>query len=220
MTRWLRDNGLTLAYLVLFLASWAGTSVSGLSEHNEERAEHDEPAIAYGEYVTSAHFWQATLENWQSEWLQMATFVWFTTFLYQRGSPESKKLDGTDEVNKDPRRHRQPNSPWPVRRGGLALLVYENSLTLVLVALFVVSWTGHAIAGAAVYSDDQVAHGGPATGVAEYLATSRFWFETLQNWQSEWLSIATLVFLGIYLRQRGSVESKPVFSSHRKTGNE
>lgn len=219
MARFLRDNGLSIAFLGLFLISWAVMSLSGLYVENKEREEHGEPAIGYVEYVSDAHFWQATLENFQSEFLQMATFVWFTTFLYQKGSPESRKISGTDPVEKDPRRNRKPDSPWPVHRGGLVLELYSRSLTLVLFGLFFVSWFGHAWSGTAAYNQLQAMHGGEQIGVLQFVATSQFWFETLQNWQSEWMAIFSLVVLAIFLRQRGASESKPVFEPHSKTGH-
>jgi hypothetical protein len=219
MGRFLRDNGLSLAFLSLFLVSWAVMSLSGLYTENVQRDEHGEPPVGYVEYVTGPHFWQATLENFQSEFLQMATFVWFTTFLYQRGSPESRKISGTDPTDKDPRRNRMPASPWPVHRGGLALKVYESSLTLVLLVLFFLSWFGHAWTGTALYNEEQAMHGGEPISIIDFVATSEFWFQTMQNWQSEWIAIFTLVVLAIFLRQRGSSESKPVFEPHSKTGH-
>jgi hypothetical protein len=219
LRRFLRDNGLSLAFLGLFAVSWAFMSLSGLFVENQERADHGEAAIGYLEYVTSAHFWQGTLENFQSEFLQMATFVWFTTFLLQRGSPESRKTDGSDPTEKDPRRNRTPASPWPVHRGGLALMIYERSLTLALLVLFVISWFGHAWSGATLYNQEQAMHGGEQISVLQFVATSQFWYETLQNWQSEWIAIFTLVVLAIFLRQRGASESKPVFEPNTKTGH-
>jgi len=217
MPRFIRDNSLSLAFLGLFLGSWLVMSVAGLFTENMERDEHGQPPIGYVEYVTGPHFWQATLENFQSEFLQMGTFVWFTTFLYQRGSPESRKLSG-DETAKDPRRNRKPGSPWPVHRGGIVLMIYERSLTIALFILFVLSWFGHAVTGTALYNQEQAMHGGEQIGVLQFVATSDFWFETMQNWQSEWLAVFTLVVLAIYLRQRGSSESKPVFAPDSKTG--
>lgn len=219
MRRSLRDNGLSLAFLGLFLVTWAVMSISGLYEENAEREEHGEPPIGYAEYVTGAHFWTGTFENFQSEFLQMGTFVWFTTFLYQRGSPESRKISGTDPVEKDPRRNRKPGSPWPVLKGGLALAIYERSLTLALFLLFVLSWFGHAFAGTALYNEEQAMHGGEPIGVLDFAATSEFWYQTLQNWQSEWMAIFALVVLAIFLRQRGASESKPVAEPHSKTGH-
>jgi hypothetical protein len=193
-------------------------SVAGLHTENMLRDEHGEPPVGYLEYVMSPHFWQGTLENFQSEFLQMAIFVWFTTFLYQRGSPESRKLS-RDESSKDPRRNRTAGSPWPVHRGGIALMVYERSLTIALFILFALSWFGHALSGTALYNQEQAMHGGERIDMLKFVATSEFWYETLQNWQSEWMAIFTLVVLAIYLRQRGSSESKPVFAPDSKTGH-
>jgi hypothetical protein len=213
-----RENGLTIVALSLFLLFLIGHSVSGHNEYNEEQEEHEQPTVSYSEYLTSGHFLETFSENAESEFLQMGLFVWLTTFLRQKGSPESKKL-GRDEVDKDPRRNREPGSPWPVQRGGFTLMVYENSLTLVFVVLFALSFMVHAAAGAANYSEEQLAHGGDAVSMIQYLGTSRMWFESFQNWQSEMLAIAALVVLSIFLRQRGSPESKPVAAPHTKTGS-
>jgi len=213
-----RANGLTIVTLILFFLFLVGHSWSGLNEYNEEQAEHGQPAVSYGEYLTSGHFVETFTENAESEFLQMGLFVWLTTFLRQKGSPESKKL-GREEVDKDPRRNRERGSPWPVQRGGFTLMVYENSLTLVFVVLFVFFFLAHAASGAAHYSEEQLAHGGEAVSMLQYLGTSRMWFESFQNWQSEMLAVASLVVFSIFLRQRGSPESKPVAAPHSKTGS-
>ena len=214
--RW-RENGLTIVTLVLFFLFLVGNSVTGWHDHSQDQEDHGQPALGFTEYLVSGHFIESFTENAESEFLQMGLFVWLTTFLRQKGSPESKKL-GREEVDKDPRRDRQRGSPWPVQRGGLALTIYENSLTLVFVALFIVSFFAHAASGAANYSEEQLAHGGEAVSMLQYLGTSRMWFESLQNWQSEMLAVASLVVFSIFLRQRGSPESKPVAAPNSKTG--
>ena len=220
MRRILRENGLSIVLMSLFLLFWAGQSVVGHREHNSEQRQHSQPEVAYGSYLRSAHFWEATGENWESEFLQMFGYVILTAFLYQKGSSESKKPGEPEPVDRDPRRHKRPGSPWPVRRGGLVLKLYENSLSLGFLLFFVISISLHAVAGAAVYNDEQASHEQPENlSVLQYASTSRFWFESLQNWQSEFLAMGAMVVLSIFLRQRGSPESKPVDSPHEETGS-
>jgi hypothetical protein len=161
------------------------------------------------------------MENWESEFLQMFAYVLLTAFLFQKGSAESKNPDQPEAVDRDPRQSREKkDAPWPVRRGGIVLKIYENSLALALFLLFLISFMLHAIGGASEYSDQQIAHGAQAVTVFQYMGTAQFWFESLQNWQSEFFSIAILVVLSIFLRQKGSPESKPVDSPHSMTGHE
>jgi hypothetical protein len=204
----------------LFLLFWIGQSAVGHREHNSEQQRHGQPEVPYGGYLRSAHFWEATAENWESEFVQMFGYVILTAFLYQKGSSESKKPGEPEPVDRDPRRQKRPGAPWPVRRGGLILKLYENSLSLAFLLFFFVSISLHAVSGAAVYNDERTAHGQPEMSLLQYAGTSRFWFESLQNWQSEFLAIAAMVVLSIFLRQRGSPESKPVDSPHHKTGTE
>jgi hypothetical protein len=207
--------------LALFVASLAGQTISGFFEHNEELRDHGKPELSLVTYVASPHFVEATAENWESEFLQMAAYVLLTAFLFQRGSSESKKLDEPEAVDRDPRHATKlAGAPWPVLRGGWVLRVYESSLSLAFLVLFLISFWLHAAGGAAEYSAGALAHGGTPVGVVEYLGTSRFWFESFQNWQSEFLSLAAMVWLSIYLRQRGSPESKPVDAPHWQTGAE
>jgi uncharacterized protein DUF6766 len=219
MRRILRENGLSIVLMSLFLVFWLGQSFVGHREHNSEQRQHGQPEVAYGSYLRSSHFWEATAENWESEFFQMFGYVILTAFLYQKGSSESKKLGEAEPVDRDPRRHRRKNSPWPVRRGGLVLKLYENSLSLAFLLFFLLSISLHAVSGAAVYNDEQASQGQPQDlSVLQYAGTSRFWFESLQNWQSEFLSVGALTVLSIGLRQRGSPQSKPVASSNEETG--
>ncbi|MEA2723419.1 MAG: hypothetical protein QOH59_1190 [Gemmatimonadales bacterium] len=220
MRRLVRENGLSIVLLSFFLLFWAGQSVVGHREHNSEQRDHGRPEIPYGGYLRSSHFWEATAENWESEFFQMYAYVILTAFLYQKGSSESKKLGETEPVDRDPRRSKRRNAPWPVRRGGPVLKLYENSLSLAFLLFFLVSISLHAVAGAGVYNDEQAAHGHPDLSVLQYAGTARFWFESLQNWQSEFLAIGAMVVFSILLRQRGSPESKPVDSPHHQTGSE
>jgi hypothetical protein len=219
MRRVLRENGLSLVLMSLFLLFWLGQSVAGHREFNSDQREHRQPEISFSSYLKSAHFWEATAENWESEFFQMFGYVILTAMLYQTGSSESKKLGETEPVDRDPRRHKRKDAPGPVRRGGLVLKLYENSLSLAFLLFFLISITMHAVAGAGVYNEDQAAHGQVEhLSFLQYAGTSRFWFESFQNWQSEFLSIAAMVILSIYLRQRGSPESKPVDAPHHETG--
>jgi hypothetical protein len=218
MRRVLRENGLSLVLLSLFLLFWVGQSVAGHREYNSEQREHMQSEISYGSYLRSAHFWEATAENWESEFFQMFGYVILTAMLYQKGSSESKKLGETEPVDRDPRRHKRKDAPGPVQKGGFILTLYEHSLSLALLLFFLISITMHAVSGAAVYNDEQAAHGQPEhLSFLQYAGTSRFWFESFQNWQSEFLAIAAMVLLSIYLRQRGSPESKPVDAPHHQT---
>ena len=221
MRRFLRDNGLSITMFVLFLVFVAAQSVMGFLDYNSTEEEHGRPPVGYTEYLASGDFVEAVFENWESEFLQMGLYVVLTAFLYQRGSAESKDPEAPhpDDAGYGDDWQRA-NAPWPVRRGGIALKLYENSLSIVLLALFVFSFAMHAIGGASAYSQEQVEHGARPVSVLEYLATPRFWFESFQNWQSEFLAIGAMIVLSIYLRQRGSSQSKAVTSPHGKTGSE
>ncbi|HEX8720938.1 MAG TPA: DUF6766 family protein [Pyrinomonadaceae bacterium] len=221
MRRILRENGLTIVWLgMFFLTLIFGQSIVGQREYNNDQKEHGQPQVSYVEYIASAHFVEATMENWESEFLQMFLFVVLTVFLYQKGSAESKKLDGGEEVDRDPRDSKnKKDAPWPVRRGGLVLKLYENSLSLAFLLLFLGSFVLHAAGGAGEYNQDQAEHGSAErVSTLQYMGTSRFWFESLQNWQSEFLSVGMMVLLTIWLRQKGSPESKPVDAPHSQTG--
>ncbi|HYG67765.1 MAG TPA: DUF6766 family protein [Anaeromyxobacteraceae bacterium] len=212
MKRFWRENSLSIVLLLLFALFWIGQAVAGWRHEVHERRQHGEAAGGLSEYVVSGDFWEATAENWESEFLQMAAFVILTVFLRQKGSPESKPVEGDPELERPPRN--KPGAPWPVARGGVALRIYENSLFLALLGLFLFSFAMHVVAGARAFDEEQAQHGAAAVGTLGYLATSRFWFESFQNWQSEFLSVAVLAVLGIWLRQRGSPESKPVDAAH------
>ncbi len=209
------ENGLALAALALFVLSFVGQVVAGRADYNENQRDHGQPAVSYAQYFGTGAFLEATAENWESEFLQMGVFVVLTSFLYQRGSSESKTIEAPDSVDQRPEEASgDPDAPWPVRRGGLALRLYKHSLSIVLFTMFLISLALHAVGGAVAYSEESLAHGGGTVSTVGYLGTSRFWFESFQNWQSEFVSIAAMVWLAVYLRQRGSPESKPVHASH------
>ncbi|HEX7958021.1 MAG TPA: DUF6766 family protein [Pyrinomonadaceae bacterium] len=221
MRRLLRENGLSIVWLGMFVLTLIfGQSIVGRREYNNDQKQHGQPEISYVEYMQSAHFVEATMENWESEFLQMFLFIVLTAFLYQKGSAESKKLDEEEEVDREPRDSKpRKDAPWPVHKGGLVLKLYENSLSLVFLLLFLGSLLLHAAGGAREYNQDQAEHGqSERVSTLQYMGTSRFWFESLQNWQSEFLSVGMMVLLTIWLRQKGSPESKPVDAPHSQTG--
>jgi hypothetical protein len=216
-----RNFGLSIVLLSFFLSFWIGQAIVGRWEYNEEREDRGLPPMAMSEYLHSSHFWEATGENWESEFLQMSAYVFLTVFLFQKGSSESKNPDQESPQDKDPRlEHDKPGAPWPVRRGGWVLRLYENSLSLAFLSLFASAVAVHAAGGVRLYNEEQIALGKSAICLSEYLQTSRFWFESLQNWQSEFLAMGAMVGLSIFLRQRGSPESKPVAAATSQTGDE
>jgi len=214
-----RNNSLSIVLALLFITSMIGQTWAGWFDYNADARIHGGEAIALSAYLTSGHFWEATGENWESEFLQMAMFVVLTCFLRQKGSAESKRIDVIEDVDLDPRRFSdQPDAPWPVRRGGFPLYLYENSLGLTFAALFLMSIAIHATGGLSEFNQEQQEHGQAAMTLVGYLGTSRFWFESFQNWQSEFLSLLAMVMGTVYLRQRGSAESKPLHAAHHETG--
>jgi Domain of unknown function (DUF6766) len=217
--RWLRDNSLSIVLFGLFAIFLMGQSLTGWRTYNAQQEEHREPTVGFGTYLTTGHFVEATFENWESEFLQMASYVLLTIWLIQKGSSESKPLGGDREKDADPRSEPDlDQAPGPVRRGGWQLRLYENSLGIALALLFVLSFMLHALGGAREYSAEQVAHGQPPVGAMEFVTTSTFWFQSFQNWQSEFVAVGSIVVLTIFLRQRGSPESKPVAAPYHDTG--
>jgi uncharacterized protein DUF6766 len=218
VTIW-RNHGLSIVLLGLFMLTAGGQAVSGWIDKNRSEEQHGGDAIPFAEYLTTGHFWEALGENWESEFLQMSAFVLLTTFLYQKGSAESKRIGVMEEVDLDPRDFAYvADAPWPVRRGGWILRLYENSLGLAFALLFLISIAIHAVGGLVEYNADQVSHGQLPVTLIGYVLSARFWFESMQNWQSEFLSLAAMVIGTIFLRQRGSAESKPVFAPNEETG--
>ncbi len=219
MRRWLRDHGLLLVNLGLFAVFLVAMTVVGVQVYNSNQLEHGGSTVSWLGYLATGDFVEATFENWESEFLQMGAYVVLTVYLFQRGSSESKPADESAPQDADPRTQAdRPGVPWPVRRGGWLLRFYENSLAIFFFLLFFASFALHAAGGAAAYSAEELAHGGSPVGFWQYLATSQFWFESFQNWQSEFLAVAAIVGASVYLRQRGSPESKPVAAPHAETG--
>jgi len=212
-----KRNGLSIACLVLFFAFWVGQAVSGWNVYNAEAETHLHDLVSFPEYLRTGHFFEATFENWESEFLQMFGFILLTAWFIQAGSAESKQAKD-DPSEEDPAGHHDdPNAPWPVRRGGLWMTLYENSLLLGFVTLFIFSIVGHAISGVAAHNSDQAAHGGEELSITQFVTTANFWFESFQNWQSEFLAVFSIVVLTVFLRQRGSPESKPVHAPNVQT---
>jgi hypothetical protein len=210
-----RNHSLSIVMFSAFALFWTGQAAAGYLHERDERAGHGESPPALAEYLSSGSFWESTSENWESEFLQMAAFVWLTVFLRQRGSSQSKPVEGEAESDRPPRP--RPGAPGPVHRGGLALALYERSLTLALAGLFLASFALHAVSGRASFNEERAAHGEAALSLGAYLASSRFWWESLQNWQSEFLAVGAIVVLSVFLRPRGSPESKPVDAPHSET---
>jgi hypothetical protein len=198
--------------------SLSGQVYTGWKEHNEFLSNYDQPAITLGGYFKSGHFLQATFENWESEFLQMALFVVFTIFLRQQGSSESKKCDegSIDPSELQPKK----DSPWPVKKGGIILSVYKHSLSIVLFLLFILSFVLHWYGSWIDFNEQQYLEQKPQLPFLSFIENKKLWFESFQNWQSEFLSIFAIIFLSIYLRQIGSSQSKAVNASNSKTGED
>jgi hypothetical protein len=215
----LHNNGLLWACLGLFAVFFVGMVVSGAATYNQEQQEHGSQAqVSVLGYLTTGDFVEATFENWESEFFQMGMYIVLTAFLFQKGSSESKPISKSAPQDQDPRDAPvTQRTPWPVRKGGWVLGVYEHSLAIAFFVLFFVSWALHAVGGVKAFNEEQVQHGQAAISVWRYITTSQFWFESMQNWQSEFVAVAAIVGLSIFLRQRGSAESKPVAEPHRHT---
>ncbi|MGI8484439.1 MAG: DUF6766 family protein [Thermomicrobiales bacterium] len=220
MRQWVRNNGLVLTVFAIFALALIGQSLTGLRVYNHDQSDHGQPTIDYVDYLQTKSFMEVTFENWESEFLQMAAYVFLTVFLFKKGSVESKDPDKDDPVDESGDGHEQDaDAPWPVRKGGLILKLYENSLLIAFTLLFLGSFILHAVGGAGQFSEEQLQHGGKAVSALQYLTTSQFWYESLQNWQSEFLAVGSIVVLSVFLRQRGSPESKPVAAPHKVTGS-
>ena len=210
-------NSLSIVFFLLFLLSLAGQFFTGWKEYNNDLKDDKYPPVTISEYVTSGHFISSTFENWESEFLQMAVFVILTKVLRQQGSSESKKIDEEEEVDNEPDPNKK-DAPWPVHKGGLALTLYKNSLSLALILLYLFSFAMHFYGSLKDYNAEQLRLEKPLKTFFEYLTDTRIWFESFQNWQSEFLSIFAIIILSIFLRQQGSSQSKPVDASNSETG--
>ena len=219
----LRDNSLTLAFLAIFLASLVAQALVGHSDFNHGQIAHQDETISLGRYLTSSVFWVDVMENWQSEYLQFTLFILGTVWLVQRGSTESKPPGdegGESDAEQKVGEHAKAGSPAWARAGGLRTLVYSNSLLLLMTSIWVGTWVAQLVTGRIEYNANQLDHHEAALTLWQYAGSSDFWSRTLQNWQSEFLAIVSMVIFSVWLRQRGSSQSKPVGAAHATTGAE
>ena len=221
--RRLREQGLSLAFTTLLLAALVGQALTGVAGYNEQASGAELPQMSLAQYVTSSQFAVDVAENWQSEYLQFLLFILLTVWLVQKGSPESKPLDKvgreTDEQQKVGA-HALADSPAWAKARGWRQSLYSRSLGLTMGLIFLLSWLAQFIAGRSAYNAEQIQELEAPLGWGEYLAAPDFWNRTFQNWQSEFLAVGSMVVLSIYLRERGSPESKPVGQPHTSTGVE
>lgn len=208
----LYKNGLSIVVVGLFLIFLFCQLITGWHVKNSELAELKIPPLTLYRYFLSPHFMQATFENWESEFLQMGMYVLLTVILRQKGSAESKSLTEKEDVDKEPVAHRK--APWAVNKGGFILSVYKHSLSISLGILFLLSFIFHFIGSLNNYNEEQIEKNLSVFTWKQYIVDSQFWFESFQNWQSEFLAVASLVILSIWFREKGSPQSKPVDASH------
>lgn len=227
--RALRDHSLSLVFLALFAAALCGQAAAGHAEYNEQEIAHARQAgesaetLSLGRYVTSSSFGNSVMENWQSEYLQFTLLILATVWLLQRGSTESKPLSDAgreSDAEQEIGRHADADSPRWARAGGWRAALYGNSLLLVMGVIFVGSWFAQSVTGWSAGNAERIEHGMAPHSWLEYVASADFWESTLENWQSEFLAVGSMAALSIYLRQRGSPESKPVGAPHTATGEE
>ena len=211
-------NSLSIVLTLCFLICIVGQISTGIKVYEDELLELGAPHdITLLQYLQTGHFLQTTFENWESEFLQMGMYVLFTIFLRQLGSSESKAVDKKEEVDREPNPKRA-NAPWPVKKGGIYLLIYKNSLSIAFVILFLLSFVLHLHGSLNNYNEKQILKGEPTESWKEYLVSDTFWYESFQNWQSEFIAVLAIVTLSIFLRQKGSPESKPVDAPDDETG--
>ncbi|RKR05673.1 hypothetical protein C8C83_5024 [Flavobacterium sp. 90] len=217
MKTFMRNNGLSICFFALFVATFAGQIIFGFKEHNKELIENGASSITLMSYFSTGHFIESTFENWESEFLQMGLLVVLTIFLQQKGSSESKDFDKEEEVDKEPSSTKK-DAPWAVKKGGWILAIYKHSLSIALLLLFLLSFLAHFYGSLKDENEQLSIKGKPLEKASQYIADSRFWFESFQNWQSEFLSVFAIIVLSIFLRQIGSSQSKAVDAPHTKTG--
>jgi hypothetical protein len=218
MRRWLWFNGLSLTMFSAFVVFLVLQAVFGWQVRNEELALAGQAADSFWHYLGTGHFGEAVFENWESEFLQMGSYVLLTAYLVQRGSAESKPVDQVDRKGDVPEESTS-RSPGPARRHGLTQTIYRNSLSIAMLGFFALSFLAHLVTGTAEYNEQQaLEQGAPPVSAWGFLGTADFWFQSMQNWQSEFLAVGSLVVLSIFLRQHGSPESKPVTATNAHTG--
>jgi hypothetical protein len=222
MRRFLRENSLSLFFFALFLLALFGQSVTGFNLYNQEQMEHEEATIGYFRYLVSSDFGADMLENWQSEWLQFWLFALATVWFVQKGSAESKQPGNAgleDDAQQKVKGHAPENAPRWAKANDWRLTLFSNSFVIVMGAIFLATWLAQSFATWTVYNDEQASHDEATVSWSTYVTSSDFWERSLQNWQSEFLAVGTMAVFTIYLRQRGSPESKPVGAPHEATGS-
>ena len=216
MKKFFRNNGLSIVVLLIFSGCLVAQIFTGFRVHNSELKEKGAAPIGLSNYLHSGHFIETTFENWESEFLQMGMFVVLSAFLYQKGSSESKDPD--EETKETSAVKNKEAVPWPVRKGGFVLLLYKYSLSIVFALLFLLSFALHFYGSLQDYNEEQLLDGNAGSGAIAYLTNTRFWFESFQNWQSEFLAVFSVVVLSIFLRHKGSPQSKKITDPDSKTG--
>jgi hypothetical protein len=223
MRRFIKENSLTIFFLLLFLGALGGQAVAGHADYNDQASAHGDPTISMGRYVVSSDFGVDVMENWQSEYLQFMLMVLTTVWLLQRGSPESKELDKSGRESDEEQMvggYAQENSPLWAKVGGIRRTIYENSLLIVMGTIWLGTWFAQSLTGLTQFNSERLDHQMDPISWLTYLGKADFWNRTLQNWQSEFLAVGSMAILAVYLRQRGSPESKPVGAPHSATGVE
>jgi hypothetical protein len=223
MKRFLRENSLTLFFLTLFVLAVVVQAFVGHADFNNEQASHQGQPVSLWRYVTSSSFAVDVTENWQSEYLQFTLFILAGVWLIQKGSPESKPLGqegGESDEEQKIGEYAQPDSPKWAKVGGWRTRIYSNSLVLLMSGIWIASWAAQLVTGRIAYNAEQLDHQQLGLSLWEYAGSSDYWNRTLQNWQSEFLAVASMAVFSIWLRQRGSPESKPVGCPHDSTGAE
>ncbi|MEV5607532.1 DUF6766 family protein [Streptomyces sp. NPDC052225] len=221
--RFLRHNGLTLAFGAGFLISLAGQAIAGHADFNNQLRTEDLAPLSFGSYLLTSDFAVDVTENWQSEYLQFFLYIFGTVWLLQRGSPESKGLDKAGPESDEDQKvgaHARPDSPGWASAGGLRQAWYSRSLGTLMCTVFLLSWLGQSVTGVAAYNEEHLRQLQAPISWFAYLGAADFWSRTLQNWQSELLAVGSMAIFSVYLRQRGSPESKPVGAAHDATGVE
>src|SRR5215208_4594739 len=223
MRRWIRDHSLSLFFLVIFLAALVGQAIAGLALHNNDAVAHHEETMSFWRYIRSSDFGNAVMENWQSEYLQFMLFMLATVWLIHRGSPESKQPEEAGRESEQKQKigaHAQSDSPEWAKAGGFKTAIYSNSLLIVMAIIFFGSWFAQSVTGWTEFNAQQVDHQEATLSWLSYIGSADFWEATLENWQSEFLAVGSFAAITVYLRQRGSPESKPVGAPHHATGSE
>jgi hypothetical protein len=219
--RFFADNGLTLTFIALFFVALAVQAVAGWHVFNDDQQAHGQSTYSFGRYLLSSDFGGNVMDNWQSEFLQFSSFIALSIWLRQRGSTESKSLDESAlESDKEQKvgRYADDDSPLSARAGGWRQAAYSTSLLALMVVLWLASWAAASLTNWSEFNDQQQEHHQGAVSYVGYLGSSDFWNRSMQNWQSEFMAVASISLFSVFLRQRGSAQSKPVGAAHGATG--